>query len=518
MNRRIIGLLSVFLCASAAVAQSDERSDVQQIEDVVKRFYEAWNQQDYVAAEELVGHSVIELDLRDRKEPQSWVLRKMQTREEFLDAIVGEWTGTDDRYYNPDTHKYIKEVELFDISVWDDLAMAMVQERLVGLSGPANSWEHSAWLLRLTDGAWKIGGALYKVPAHYESVQIEPRSDRIRLRLFVDGSDEVFVDGEGVWIQHRFANLPGRHDDGSFPTHINGVAWQPVWQGDKTRKVYLQETIELSPDFHYSLVKHRARDIVQIEAEPQKPGDPLSILFVDNEDGADWYDVEVHWSREAPDSPDGAPEPSPPGREDLLLEVLFDGDIRDSSPHQRRLESKNVALTQDRAGKKNGAGYFDGEAVVDIEGFLVDGPFSVSIWAKYDETEDRPGWWNNCIWAQDDGGDERVFQLSTLDRRVTWHRMRGDEDVHSKLYLKKEHWYHLVAVYDGDFHRLFVDGVLQDHSQSTVEPSLDQPIYIGAKNLNEKGFFFTGGLDDARLYGRVLTVSEVNALYHGRAE
>ncbi len=207
----------------------------------------------------------------------------------------------------------------------------------------------------------------------------------------------------------------------------------------------------------------------------------------------------------------------PPGREDLLLEVLFDGEIRDSSPHQRVLENKKVVFTPDRGGNEDGAGYFNGEAVVDIEGFTIDHPFSISIWAKYDDTKDHPHWWNNCIWAQDNGGGVRVFQLSTVGRRVTLHRM-SDGDVHSKLYIKKERWYHLVGVYDGDFHRLFVDGVFQDHLQSTVKPSPDQPIYIGAKNLDETGFFFTGALDEARLYGRALTVAEINALYRGLAE
>ena len=131
----------------------------------------------------------------------------------------------------------------------------------------------------------------------------------------------------------------------------------------------------------------------------------------------------------------------------------------DTSPHQRPLKNVKVVFTEDRAGDKDGAGYFDGKAVVDIEGFLLDGPFSVSIWAKYDEIETRPYWWNNCIWAQDNGGGVRVFQLSTRGRRVTWHRMR-DDDLHAKLLLRQGHWYHFAAVFDGDYHRLFVNGVL----------------------------------------------------------
>lgn len=518
MNKLTNGLFALGLLAFAAIVRADEKTDAQQVQSVVEAFYDAWNQQDFVAAESLIGHSVIEFSMRDRSEPQTWVLQKLQTREDYLDGITGEWAGEDGRDYDPDIHKYIKEVEFFDIYIWDDLAMAIAQERLVGLSGPVSKWQSNAWLLNRSAKSWKIVGTLQQVRAEYETVQLETRTDHVRMRLFVDGTDEVFVDNEGVWIEHHDADLPGRHSDGNgyFPTHINGSTWQPVWQGDKTRKAYFKEKIALSPDLHYSLSKNRARDIAQVGVEPQKAGDPVSVLFADLENGADWYDVELRWSKEA--SASELPEPNPPGREDLLIEVLFDGEIVDSSPHQRPLENKAVSLAPDRAGTKEGAGYFDGKAFIGIDGFELDGPFSISIWAQYEEIEKRPYWWNNCIWAQDAGGNGvRTFQLSTLGRRVTWHRMQ-DEDLHSKLYLNKDRWYHFVAVYDGDFHRIFVDGVLQDHSQSTVETSPTQSIYIGAKNLDETDFFFTGKLDDARLYGRVLTVAEISALYQGLAE
>ena len=57
-----------------ALTFGDERPDLQQIQDVVQRFYEAWNQQDFVAAEDLIGESVVELDMRSRQEPQTWIL------------------------------------------------------------------------------------------------------------------------------------------------------------------------------------------------------------------------------------------------------------------------------------------------------------------------------------------------------------------------------------------------------------------------------------------------------------
>ena len=41
---------------------------------------------------------------------------------------------------------------------------------------------------------------------------------------------------------------------------------------------------------------------------------------------------------------------------------------------------------------------------------------------------------------------------------------------------------------------------------------------VGAKNLDETDFFFTGALDDARMYSRVLTEAEISALYQEGAQ
>ena len=171
----------------------DERPDIQQIQDVVQHFYEAWNQQDFVAAEDLIGESVVELDMRDRREPQTWILRKVQSREEFLDGIVGEWTGGDGWDYDPEIHQYIKKAEFFDIFLWGDRAMAITQERLVDASGSVGKEQYNAYLLNRADSGWAIIGVLGQVPAEeYETIEIEPRAERIRIRIFVDGGDEVF--------------------------------------------------------------------------------------------------------------------------------------------------------------------------------------------------------------------------------------------------------------------------------------------------------------------------------------
>ena len=111
--------------------------------------------------------------MRSRQEPQTWILRKVQSREEFLDGIVVEWTGGDGWDYDPEIHKYIKKAELFDIFLWGDRAMAITQEHLVGVSGPVGDEQYSTYLLDRADDGWEIAGILHQVPAEeYKTVSV----------------------------------------------------------------------------------------------------------------------------------------------------------------------------------------------------------------------------------------------------------------------------------------------------------------------------------------------------------
>ena len=151
-------VLPLFLAMPAA---AQETTAADQVEALVQRFYDAWNEQDFVAAEDLVSDVFIRFDLNDRREPQTWTLQKIQRREAFLDGIVSEWTGLDGRDYNPETHQYTKEVEFYDIHIQDGLAVAIVRERRVGLDGPHGDWTHNAWLAQEGDGAGKIADDVF---------------------------------------------------------------------------------------------------------------------------------------------------------------------------------------------------------------------------------------------------------------------------------------------------------------------------------------------------------------------
>lgn len=211
-------------------------------------------------------------------------------------------------------------------------------------------------------------------------------------------------------------------------------------------------------------------------------------------------------------------------RQELVGEYLFDGSAEDTSGHGHHGRVEGATLTVNRFGEPNRAYAFSGQGdyiVLDPPPALNSEQFSVSVWVKYDQ-EATFQWWNNAIISQDDHGRQkdnshRVFQLSTKGNLVTWHRMMGERDAVSKLSIQRGVWYHVVAVYDGIQHRLYVNGELQDKQAGSFRPNDEEPIYFGKKNSNEERFWFHGTLDDIRIYNRALLEQEVSELYseHG---
>jgi hypothetical protein len=76
-------------------------------------------------------------------------------------------------------------------------------------------------------------------------------------------------------------------------------------------------------------------------------------------------------------------------------------------------------------------------------------------------------------------------------------------------------WHHVGFVYDMDsFHRrLYVDGVLVAEDATAVSgmPS-DGGLYIGASKDLDATSFFSGMIDDVRIYNQALSVEEIKAL------
>ncbi|MCC3373820.1 LamG domain-containing protein [Cohnella sp. REN36] len=207
-------------------------------------------------------------------------------------------------------------------------------------------------------------------------------------------------------------------------------------------------------------------------------------------------------------------------RQGLIGEYLFKGNAEDTSDYGLHGRVEGATLTEDRFGQADSAYAFSGKGdyiVLNPLPNLDAGAFSLSVWVKYDQEAALKGW-NSAIVSQDDHGrmldqSRRVFQLSTKGEYVTWHRMRQSKDAVGKQPIQKGVWYHFAAIYDETQHKLYVNGELQDVQTGSFRPNVEELIYIGKKNSDEKRFWFHGVLDDIRIYDRSLTDNEVLELY-----
>ena len=74
-------------------------------------------------------------------------------------------------------------------------------------------------------------------------------------------------------------------------------------------------------------------------------------------------------------------------------------------------------------------------------------------------------------------------------------------------------WHHIVAQNNGVTTKLYIDGqLMKTHTEtlSTGNSPLLKKIYLGASNLNTRSFI--GGLNDVRVYNRILTQAEISIL------
>jgi hypothetical protein len=79
-----------------------------------------------------------------------------------------------------------------------------------------------------------------------------------------------------------------------------------------------------------------------------------------------------------------------------------------------------------------------------------------------------------------------------------------------------DNWHHLAGVYDGESYRLYRDGeLIVVHPDTFVPARVDAPWAIGgrAATMPPEGRYFSGLIDEVRIYERALSDDEVRALF-----
>jgi hypothetical protein len=210
----------------------------------------------------------------------------------------------------------------------------------------------------------------------------------------------------------------------------------------------------------------------------------------------------------------GVPGPSLKGG--LLARYEFNSNLQDFTGNLADAVSTTAGgeiYTTDRKGVPENAIRFVGRYGLNIFGVpAASVQMSVAAWVKYDSTNLNTNPFVNCFSVHPELGQDHNWYIGMITTPMTTSVSSGPID---------DHWHHLVATYDGNTLKLYVDGV---HVGNSVNPAGFGSYPAGFTTDYQVGFttpqggkdFSTvwyGSMDDLRFYGKVLSAKEVNALY-----
>jgi hypothetical protein len=194
-----------------------------------------------------------------------------------------------------------------------------------------------------------------------------------------------------------------------------------------------------------------------------------------------------------------------------------EGDIAYNSIDDNHGILSGNPVWQPDSGQVKGALEFDGIDDYLSTNFVLDpslGAFSVLAWIQ----GGAPG---QAIISQIDGpngsGEIWLGADASDGKLMTGLRPPGQRGpappMVSDAVITNNDWHHIGLVWDGWYRRLYVDGVDVAWDNLTVKlTSSDGGLYIGAGKNLETGTFFSGLIDDVRIYNKALTPEEIEAL------
>ncbi|MFA4827562.1 MAG: LamG-like jellyroll fold domain-containing protein, partial [Candidatus Shapirobacteria bacterium] len=149
------------------------------------------------------------------------------------------------------------------------------------------------------------------------------------------------------------------------------------------------------------------------------------------------------------------------------------------------------------------------------------GPFTIASWIK---ATSQPGGWRNFVakWAAGDDSlsaenSYYVAEEASGSGHVIKFRMEdsgGGTQIFGSTVLALNVWYHVTAVYDGSFMRIYVNGASDATPVSRTTGARDSATVFNVGNkTSNNSYGHPGPLDEVRVYNRALSADEIRRLY-----
>ena len=263
----------------------------------------------------------------------------------------------------------------------------------------------------------------------------------------------------------------------------------------------------LLPNANILLANYITNRVVQVTPAPNQTG--VAIVTVTVTDGggmtnADTFTVNVT-------------APTPPTTGCLISHWNFEEgsgntafDVADSNP------GTLVGSPVRAPGLSGAALFFNGVDnyvnVPDSNSLDLTNQFSISLWFKPNTLLDGNSGRHDLLkkflsyWF--------IFNYPGNDGKLTFVLNSGAPVVKSTTASwASGQWHHAVATYDGANLKLYVNGALEGSIATTAVPVKNTaPLQIGGNS--DQGYYFSGGMDEVRLYGCALTAADISGLYN----
>ncbi len=208
----------------------------------------------------------------------------------------------------------------------------------------------------------------------------------------------------------------------------------------------------------------------------------------------------------------------------MMAYYPFDGDATDASGNWNNGQiSGSVVADSNRFEIENESLYLTGSSSrialnPELVKFQYDEDFSLSVWLK-DGGASASDW---VITAATDGhgGELNGWALEVNEDHIRWWLSQSANDMlNNYIYEETGLWFHCVLVYDATTHQT---GMYHNNVYYPGETLNNTPIYTGEDYCSigsyfDDGthqFFWTGNVDNLRIYDRVLSSTEIDSLYH----
>jgi len=191
----------------------------------------------------------------------------------------------------------------------------------------------------------------------------------------------------------------------------------------------------------------------------------------------------------------------------------FDGNLEDQSGNDNNGTNHGTTFV---AGKINEGLSFDGiddyVTIANSDDFdFGSGEFTIEFWIKTDS--DSRQWVGTRYenygpgWGLGTQNSHTLGYIRTLESGTTKTEVEGSVDVGNN------NWHHLVMVRTGDKIKLYTDGNFEKEGTLAGNVNNDESIEIGRISWSSGSQYFSGLIDEVKIYNRALDSSEISEHY-----